>query len=265
MKNLYLLVLFICFISFTSVSAFIDTTNIENQAPSKKGMVLIKGGIFQMGLDSNQLKELVTKLKVPASSFSQEFPARKTMVRSFYMDKHEVTNAEFKKFVDVNPDWAKRYISASLHNGNYLKEWDIDSYKKGTDNHPVVYVTWHAAKAYAKWKGKRLPTEAEWEYAAKTGAGLYDMVGSVSEFCADMWIQDVYAERSKRVKELLAHGKRYNYPIKSKRSYSQDSVVIRGGNVSSPAVNRHQTWRQGYPDRHCSSTTGFRCAAFAPN
>ncbi|MBB5438488.1 formylglycine-generating enzyme required for sulfatase activity [Pedobacter sp. AK017] len=261
MKNLSLLVLLSCFLCLASLSAFIDTTHIDQHAISKKGMVLVKGGTFYMGLDSSQLKDLVAKLNVPASSFSQEFPANKTMVRSFYMDKHEVTNADFKKFIDANPDWAKRYISDSLHNGNYLKEWDLDSYKKGTEDQPVVYVCWYAAKAYAKWKGKRLPVEAEWEYAAKNGVGLQDMDGSVSEFCVDQWKKDAYAERAERVKELLLSGKRYNYQHRSLKAYSADSIVIRGGKLSSPAANRHYTWRQGYGNKDCSATVGFRCVA----
>ena len=128
------------------------TTTPRLPTNDSAGMVLIPAGEFQMG-----------------SNFAYEKPVHTVYVDAFYMDVYEVTNAQFKAFVDANPQWRKSQISRDLHNGNYLLHWSGDSYPSGQGNHPVVCVSWYAAMAYAQWVGKRLPTEAEWEYAARGG------------------------------------------------------------------------------------------------
>jgi formylglycine-generating enzyme required for sulfatase activity len=74
-----------------------------------------------------------------------------TMI-TFFMDKHPVTNAQFKKFID-----ATRYRPTDTI--NFLKHWIKGRIKKGEENFPVVYVSYEDAQAYAKWAGKRLPTK----------------------------------------------------------------------------------------------------------
>ena len=102
-------------------------------------MVLIPAGSFKMG--SNNGKD-------------NEKPVHTVYVDAFYMDKYEVTNAQYRKF-----------MSATGH--REPKYWDYSDYNQ--PNQPVVAVSWNDATAYARWAGKRLPTEAEWEKAARGG------------------------------------------------------------------------------------------------
>ena len=124
-----------------------------------QGMVSIPAGEFQMG--SNDPRTL-----------NDEQPLHTVYVDAFFMDQHEVTNLEYQEFVLANPEWQREEIDSEFHNEDYLKLWRGirgNDYPKGKADHPVVYVSWYAAMAYAEWVGKRLPTEAEWEYAARGG------------------------------------------------------------------------------------------------
>ena len=124
--------------------------------PTPEGMVLIPAGQFQMGSDN-------------AAADDDEQPVHTVYLDAFYMDVYEVTNAQFKTFVDANPPWQKDRIDARFHDADYLRDWDGNDYPSGKADHPVTFVSWYAAMAYAQWAGKRLPTEAEWEYAARGG------------------------------------------------------------------------------------------------
>ena len=118
--------------------------------------MLIPAGEFQMGSNA-------------AEAQNDEQPVHTVYVDAFFMDKYKVTNLDYKKFVLANPRWSKDRIDGNFHNGSYLNNWSGNDYPGGKANHPVVYVSWYAAVAYSKWVGKRLPTEAEWEYAARGG------------------------------------------------------------------------------------------------
>ena len=184
-------------------------------------MVTIYAGEFQMGSNDRDADH-------------DEQPVHTVYLDTFSMDVHEVTNAQYKLFLDANPEWQKDRIPSAYHDGNYLKYWEGNDYPQGQDNHPVVYVSWYAAMAYADWVGKRLPTEAEWEKAARGGLisqayswgnlidpgkanysgeiggttpvgnypantyGLYDMVGNVWEWCLDVYKEDFYSVSSQR-------------------------------------------------------------------
>ena len=143
------------------------TARAADPAPTTApaNMVLIKGGAFKMGADDG---------------FAYEGPVHEVKVSSFWMDKHEVTNAEFEKFVT-----ATGYVTEAEQlkwSGVFLPEqhsWTKGDganwrHPEGPDTHanpnePVVHVSIKDANEYAKWAGKRLPTEAEFECAARGG------------------------------------------------------------------------------------------------
>ena len=119
--------------------------------PSKpivpKGMVSIPAGEFQMGSNNPEAQD-------------DEQPVHTVYVNAFFMDEHEVTNLEYQKFLLANPHWQRNQIDSEFHDGEYLKLWSGkrgSEKPKGKADHPVVYVSWYAAMAYAGWVGKRLP------------------------------------------------------------------------------------------------------------
>lgn len=205
----------------------INFNPIINRNQYGDGMVFIDGGRFNMGSKSNG---------------ANEKPVHEVLINSFYMGKYEVTIEEFEKFVSETG-----YKSDSEKSGiGYIwngKGWEIktganwrcDIYGKirqqDANKYPVAYITWNDANAYAVWAGGRLPTEAEWEYAAKGGniskgysycgsdkinevswyndnnqqlsihevgeksaneLGIFDMGGNLWEWCSDWYDEDYY-------------------------------------------------------------------------
>lgn len=122
-------------------------------------------------------KAPVWMVKIPAGKFKfhtthgddfipypQESDGKIFEMPAFFMDKFPVTNRQFGEFLQATGYQPK-------DPANFLKNWNNGAFPVGEGEYPVVYVSWEDAKAYAKWAGKRLPTEVEWQYSAQTAAG----------------------------------------------------------------------------------------------
>ena len=238
--------------------------------PDIKNMVFIPAGEFLMGSED-------------AEAQPDEQPVHQVFLSAYYIDRHEVTNMHYQRFVIatghsapfVYRPWAEPY------------NWKGTAYPEGKGNYPVVLVSWEDAQAYAGWIGKRLPTEAEWEKAARgvlarkkfpygdtlemnnanynkgflrdkemmpigsfepNSFGLYDMAGHVWEWCRD-WYEDTC----------------YKNSLKQDPQGSPEGVyrVCRGGSwVNDTNFLRCSQRGKNAPDSR-SHVTGFRCALSA--
>lgn len=119
-------------------------------------------------------------------SFPYEGPRRKVYIDGFYIDKYEVTNTQYKRFIDAT-------------NHRPPPHWKNGVFPLGTDNYPVTNVSYYDAQLYAKWAGKRLPTEIEWEKAARGTDGRrfpwgeiwQDNSANVSAWLGLGWLKNV--------------------------------------------------------------------------
>lgn len=116
-------------------------------------------------LATNMVVIPASEYKVPYRSDTEQ---KVIPVKEFLVDKYPVTNADFLEFVSANSSWRKSQVKKIFADENYLGHWagDLELGPAVAPLAPVTRVSWFAARAFARWKGKRLPSTAEWEVAA---------------------------------------------------------------------------------------------------
>ena len=146
----------------------ISATKPVADAPS--GMVRIPEGNFEFkvrGIEIEGGNDPGVDVQYPGEFSPRRFHRERMHLKSFFIDRTPVTNAEFKKFMD-----AANYHPPDDH--NFLKHWSNGNYPDGAGNEPVTWISIEDARAYAAWAGKRLPHDWEWQYAAQgTDGRLY--------------------------------------------------------------------------------------------
>ena len=256
--------------------------------------VLVPGGNFLMGDDNGA---------------PQERPQRTVRVRTFYIDKWEVTNRQYERFLD----WVKKHGDQSVrhpdqpadkdHTPRYwkkfrptllqqtgmarLQQFDDETFRN--PDHPVVGVDWYDAFAYAKWAGKRLPTEAEWEKAARGPDGRTWPWGNEWDFkrCNSggyEWKGErdgyIYTAPAQSFSEGVSPFGCYNMSgnvwewVNDAYSLPPDSKLdvkvergqktIKGGGSNSYPTTVRPAMRKGYEPQFRFYCLGFRCAMDAP-
>lgn len=283
----------ICFLIVGSAAGqFVGKRISESKAP--KNMVLIPGGTFEMGTAREEVPALMQRFNVRrAELFEEEIPKHEVKLSPFFLDKFEVTNKAFSNFIRKNSEWQRDRIALELHNGKYLSDWNGYDPPIGKENHPVVFVTWHAAVAFCNDQDKRMPTEAEWEFAARggligkqfpwgdelpdksranygasgigkpvsvgsyqpNGYGVFDMTGNVWEFLTDEWGK--YPAGVVLQTDPISAGNTTDFlKVKTRRS-------LRGGSFGGGVVNLRVTYRDSHVPTNAVEHVGFRCAKSA--
>jgi formylglycine-generating enzyme required for sulfatase activity len=141
----------------------VEISSTKATSNSPEGMIKIPAASFVFkvrGIEIEGSNDVEVDVQYPWEDMPRRFHEHKMEIKPFYVDKYPVTNAEFKKFLDASNYHPQNDL-------NFLRDWKNGTYPDGRANVPVTWVSLEDARAYAKWAGKRLPHEWEWQYAAQ--------------------------------------------------------------------------------------------------
>lgn len=269
---------------------FFSGINVDAES-TPDDMVFVPGGIVKIGITKKQLRYVVNTIGGGKRYHKSARPVHKVKIKPFYIDIYEVTNKKYAEFLN----------SVKKHKGEQLwidlegvadetdeksrihLKGDKYTVTDGYDEHPVIFVSWYGAKAYAKWAGKRLPTEFEWERAARgeeryiypwgnrykkkyancadggpykivdvgkfnrknvSPYGCYDMAGNVLEWTSSEYLPYPKSRYKDEFYSGGDYGKRY---------------VARGGSWFVKDDECVTTKRYRYRPNSCFEDMGFRC------
>jgi formylglycine-generating enzyme required for sulfatase activity len=232
------------------------------QAPIEIEWIEIPAGEFVMGSLLGKLGRLF--------NIQEELPQRKVYVPAFQIAKYPVTNAQYKAFIDATgykPPWAWSTLDVTGHRPPSSPLGNM--YLDGTANHPVVTVSWYDAMTFCQWAGCRLPTEIEWEKAARGTDGRRYPWGNRwrKELCNASDLGHCYTtpvgkfspagDSPYGVADMVGNGWEWTdswYDEEHKRR------VLRGGGLGGGRFNARCTIRIGCEPSKMGDYFGFRCA-----
>lgn len=140
--------------------------------PLEGDMVFIPAGQFIFGTQQTDESGLGASMGIPKPVYQDAHPEQKPFLKGFYIDRLEVTNRRYQKFLENLPTHPEyKIMIEKLGYYSPPKGWQKTRYPEGLDDHPVVWVSWFDAANFCQWAGKRLPTEKEWERAARGTKG----------------------------------------------------------------------------------------------
>jgi len=215
-------------------------------------MILIPGGPFVYGMSQQGIKALLRKYELGwAEIYAFELPRQQKQVATFYIDRYEVTNAQYAQFLKETSHREPKYWRRQLLNG---------------PRQPVVGVGWADAEAYGKWAGKRLPTEEEWEKAARGTDGRAWPWGNTPDnavYNGRAQGRGAPADVGSFPKGNSAYGvsdMAGNVWEMTSGNYQGDSKAMRGGSFLNPLGDVRGTVRWAASDEDRGAVwLGFRC------
>ena len=259
---------FILFISNITVIKPLFKISFIKSAKLDTLPIFVKGGKFKMGDKFGE---------------KDEMPVHKVRLSGFYIGKYEVSNIEFARFLNKKgnkyEDHSYWINMEGKWRGLKCRIYQIDNeflVENGYENYPVNFVNWYGANAYCKWKGGRLPTEAEWEYAAKGGVptgsttwkdsgihidekawyssnsdnkihkigtkyantlGIHDMQGNLWEWCSDWYDVKFYTKSGRNNPENINIAE---YKVMRGGSWANNETMLRitNRNAVKPNINK---------------------------
>jgi gamma-glutamyl hercynylcysteine S-oxide synthase len=245
------------------------------------GMIRIPGDDFDFAVRGMEIEggnDPGVDVQYPWEDAPRRFHRRRLQMKSFYIDRTPVTNAEFKKFLD-----AAHYHPADRH--NFLRLWANGTFPEGAANQPVTWVSIEDARAYAAWAGKRLPHDWEWQYAAQGSDGrLYPWGndwndralpppdhGRVMRAPFDV---DAFPAGASAFGVLDMTGNVSQWTDEFRDEHTR-AAILRGGASYQPRgsiwyfpqthrLDEHQKFLLMSPGRDRAGTIGFRCVVDAP-